>query len=396
VALFSLVFLVLFFFLFLLMMRLLPLFGFFAVLAAGGIAGELRFKGRNRATATLFAVCTSFVLCISLLQDFAWEGRADLWRRFARLLRIPSRERFVVYPVAGDVEGRLLSWIRRNAPESAVILTSHYLSPQVLTYTGRATNLNDFFEAPPMRRKAERFLRLLYSDEENLLAFCREQSSDYVLVSAAVGSDPTRDSPLYQAGFLDMPPGCAAYRMLFEPERLRRFNLVYENEMYRLFRVDEAYTMRRWPRSPLLYEKELLWHLDGDISSFYHSVMHIYALAGRGGSLIEQERKAEGETDLVEALRIFYFYPAWRSLADLYRRDRRLEELESLALFAYRYDPNRVDVCLTLARVRLERGNLQGIDELFEHCTVLPLSQAQERELRDLRERFGRRQGKAR
>ncbi|UCF05408.1 MAG: hypothetical protein JSV33_16105 [bacterium] len=396
VALFTLVFLIVFFVLFLLMMRLLPLFGFFAVLAAGGVTREVQFRRRGVGASLLFAACTGFVLCISLLQDFAWEGRADLWRRFARILRIPAREQFIVYPVAGDVEGKLLSWIRRNTPENAVVLTSHYLSPQVLTYTGRATNLNDFFETPRMRRKAERFMRLLYSDEESLLAFCKEQSSDYVLVSAAVGSDPTRDSPLYQAGFMDMPPGCAAYRMLFEPERLRHFNLVYENEMYRLFHVGEAYAMRRWPRSPLLYERELLWHLDGDISGFYHSAMHIYALTRRGDFLIEQGRKAEGEADLVEALRIFYFYPAWRALADLYRHDRRLGELESLALFAYRYDPNRGDVCLTLAGVRLELGNLEGIDELFEHCAVLPLSRGQVQELRDLRKRYGHQSGKAR
>jgi hypothetical protein len=369
-----LAFLAVFFFLFLLMQRLLPLCGFFAAVAAGGnVPLFLQTRSPRRFMAPAFFVSIA-VLAIFLFQDFGWEGRRDYWRRIARTLKVPPRARFTIYPGAKDVEGDLLAWVRKNVEPGAVVMSLHYLSPQVLAYTGRATNLNDFFESPRLRRKAERLLASLYSSEEDLYRFCAEQSSDYLLVSCAVGCDPTKDSPLYQAGLVNMPPGCAAYRLMFEPEKLARFDLVYENEMYRAFRVGRGASPRAWPRSPLFYEKDLLWSMNGGIDRFYGSVNRIYALAARGRTLILQGREGEGERKLVEALRIFYFYPAWKALDEHYARRGRVEEREAAADFAYRHDPNRADVCLALAESRIERGSVEGVREILERCLRLPAS----------------------
>lgn len=384
-ALFTGVFILVFFLLSLLMQRLLPLFAVFAVVAAGGntIDFVTNWKGRTAPGFPLIAVVC--MTCVFLLQDFAWEGPIDIWRRAARELKIPYRQSFVVYPEGGDPEGEMLAWIRNNMNPDDVVMSLHYLSPQVLTYTGRGTNLNDFFESPRLRNKALRFLTLLYGSEERLLEFCREQESDYLLLSIAVGCDPTHDSPLYQAGLTDMPPGCAAYRFLFEPARLAGFNLVFENEMYRIFRIGEPPVSRWWPRSPLFYERELLWRYEGDIAAFYSTVMHVYALTARGKSLARAGRGSEAVRPLGEALRVYYFYPAWRLLAELYRREGRWEDLEALAEFGYRSDPNRPEVCLELARIRLERGATEGVDELIERCTRLPLTERQRGRLELLR-----------
>ena len=378
-ALFTLVFLLVFFFLFLLMQRLLPLFGFFAAIAAGGNVLEF-FQGRKPwkiASPALFLSVAA--VAIFLFQDFGWEGSRDYWRRIARTIKVPARSAFVIYPYARDVEGELLAWIRGNVESDAVVMSLHYLSPQVLTYTGRATNLNDFFESPALRRKAERLLTLLYSSEERLYRFCAEESSDYLLVSCAVGCDATKESPLYQAGLTNMPPGCAAYALVFEPETLVRFDLVYENEMYRLFRVGRHAGARAWPRSPLFYEKELLWSRSGDIKEFYNSAMRIYALTARGRALILRGAERDGESVLVEALHVFYFYPAWKALDELYARCARGEDREAAAAFAYRYDPNRAGVCLALAESRLELGKVKGVREILERCAGLPAA-ASERE----------------
>ena len=365
---FMLTFLIVSFLFFLLMQRLLPLFGFFAALAAGGCARGL-FEGRSlRGIMRPAPVVAIAVIGIFILQDFAWEGRYDLWRAAARRLRVPSREQFVVYPFARDVEGNLLAWIRGNVEPRAVVMSLHYLSPQVLTYTGRATNLNDFFESPLLRKKAERLLTLLYSDEEELYRFCVEQSASYLLLSCAVGCDPTKESPLYQAGLVRLPSGCAAYRLMFEPERLSRFDLVYENEMYRLFRVGRSAGAHIGPRSPLFYERDLLWKMNGDVKRFYNSVMRVYALTARGRMRIARGAEGQGEGDCVEALRVYYFYPAWKALDDLYARRGRTEARETLGAFAYRCDPNRADVCLALAESRMELGKLEGVREILERC----------------------------
>ncbi len=397
-------FLVVSFILYALMMRLLPFFGIFAVLAAGGIAAASGARGPSRPTVTKspsrptvtkgpFRPGRSFILlvvvvAISLLQDFAWERPADIWRRVSRLVRVPYREKFVIFPMGGDVEGNLLRWIERNTAESAVIMSSHYLSPQILSYTGRPTNLNDFFESPGLRRKAERFLMLLYSSEERLFRFCREQRSDYLLVSVTAGCDPTDDSPLYQAGLQEMPPGCAAYGLIFEPDRLNLFELVYENEMYRLFRVGKTGAVRRWPRSPLFYDSELLWKQEGDIRAFYYTAMRLYALTSRGMGLARQGRRDEAERVFSEVLRTHYFYPAWEAFMNIGGRRRSALESESIAEFAYRYDPNRADICLELARARIALKKLEEAREPLERCSGLRMSNRQREEVEGLLERI--------
>lgn len=395
------VFLLVSFILYALMMRLLPFFGIFAVLAAGGIVAgggtgvpgggaggpkpaAARWSSVSRSSMALLAA----VVAISLLQDFAWEGPADVWRRVSKLVRVPYREKFVIFPMEGDVEGNMLRWIARRTEERAVIMASHYLSPQILTYTGRPTNLNDFFESPRLRKKAERFLGLLYSSEDRLFDFCREQQSDYLLVSISIGCDPTDDSPLYQAGLREMPPGCAAYRLVFEPDRLSRFELVYENEMYRLFRVGKTGAVRRWPRSPLFYDSELLWKQDGDIRAFYYTVMRLYALTSRGMELARQGRREEAERVLSEVLRTHYFYPAWETLVSLGGRRRSAQERESLAELAYRNDPHRAGVCLELARARIALEKPDEARELLERCAGLRMSDGQREEVEGLLERI--------
>ncbi len=387
-ALFTLTFLAVFFFLFLLMQRLSPFFGVFAAVTAGGNAAEILHSRRAAVLRKPALYLSLFALAVWLFQDFAWEGPRDFWRSTARRLRVPARDSFVAYPQARDVDGDLVAWIRGDTEPDAVILSLHYLSPLVLTYADRATNLNNFFESPRLRSKARRLLSALYSSEEDLYRFSREQGATYLLVSAAVGCDPTKDSPLYQAGLVNMPPGCAAYRMLFEPQRLQRFDLVYENELYRLFRVGAPPASRPWPRSPLFYERELLWSEGGNMEDFYNSVMRIYALTARGRSLILRGDDVAGERTLVEALHVFYFYPAWRSLDDLYARRGRLEEREAAAAFAHRMDPNRADVCLALAESRAGLGKAEGVDELLDRCLSLPASAAVRGRAEDLRRRM--------
>ncbi len=368
---FTLVFLVVSLFFYLLMKRMLPLFGIFGALAAGGAVLDLRAVGWSAFRRTISAAVLVCAATVFLLQDFAWEGPADIWRRLSRSLRIPFRLSYVIYPFSGDVEGAMLSWIRGNTGNDDVILSLHYISPQILSYTGRPTNLNDFFESPGLRSKAHRFLVSLYSGEDRLLGFCREQSSDYLVLSAAVGCDPTLDSPLYQAGFFNIPQDCAAYRLLFDPARLEHFDLVYENESYRIFKIGTGPSARNRPRQPLFYEKDLLWRCDGDIDEFYRTVMYIYAVTSHGRDDLVAGMVTSAERRLTEALRVFYFYPAWRMLDDLYRKQNRIEEREKLASFAYRFDPNRVDVCLALAECRVGLARYDGVGDILTRCRKL-------------------------
>jgi hypothetical protein len=382
-----------FFLLFLLMMRMLPFFGVFAVIIAGGIAApaDRRADGRTASTdprtspeergrARRIAVysVSAAVLVVMILQVLFWEGRPDVWRRISRSLNIPRRSKYVVFPLERDPEGAMLEWLSSNTGPEDVIMSLHYLSPQILTYTGRPTCLNDFFEAPRLRAKAREMLISLYSSETKLLSFCEKHGSSYLVLSAAVGSDPTRDSPLYQAGFDHMPPGCAAYRLMFEPLKLRSFDLVYENELYRVFRVGAPPVERRVPSSSLFFSSNLLWHVKGDIQEFYDTVLHIYAVTVRSSRLLGAGAEREAEELLAGALRIEYFHPAWRLLDILYRKNRRSRERLALAEFAWASDPWRPGVCLSLAESRLEAGDREGAREILQVCAALPMTEAEE------------------
>ena len=157
----SLAFLAVFFFLFLLMQRLLPLFGFFAAVAAGGNvplfpAGpesaeirEPRVLRLDRRPRDLSASR------ISAGRGGAITGGGSRGR--SRCLRARG---FTIYPGAKDVEGDLLAWVRGNVEPDAVVMSLHYLSPQVLAYTGRATNLNDFFESPRLQTQGRAAARV--------------------------------------------------------------------------------------------------------------------------------------------------------------------------------------------------------------------------------------------
>jgi hypothetical protein len=377
-----------FFVLFLLMMRMLPFFGVFAAVIAGGLAAGVKARPVS-ARAIAGHAATGAAAVIMVLQVFFWEGRADIWRQVSRVLDVPHRAKYVVFPFQRDPEGAMLGWISSHAGQADVIMALHYLSPQILTYTGRPVNLNDFFESPRLRAKAYELLRSLYTSEERLLSFCRENGSDFLVLSAAVGCDPTRDSPMYQAGFDHMPPGCAAYRLMFDPENLKAFDLVYENEVYRVFRVGEPPAQRRAPAPPLFYRQTLLWRSNGDIGEFYDTVMHMYAVTARSSRLIAAGSGTEAEGLLTSVLRIEYFYPAWRLLDMLYEKGRRPRERLALAEFAWSSDPWRPVVCLSLAESRLEAGDRDGAREVLGVCATLWMSEAETARFERVMKRVG-------
>jgi hypothetical protein len=368
--------------LFLLMQRMLPFFGAFAVVVAGGLPesiGRVRSAPLKRAAAFTAAA----VAALMILQVLFWESGFDLWRRAARSLDIPRRRKFVVYPLERDPERGMIDWISANTGAGDVVLSLHYLSPQILTYTGRPTNLNDFFEAPRLREKAGEMLRSLYSSEKKLLSFCRENGSEWLVLSSAVGCDPSLDSPLYQAGFDHMPPDCAAYRMMFEPAALDSFDLVFENEMYRIFRIGVPPAPRKLPASPLFFRGDLLWRSGGDIAVFYDTVMHMYAVTVHASRLMGRGGDAEAEALLVGILEKAYFHPAWRLLDALLVGRGASRERLALAEYAWASDPWRADVCLAAARCRMEAGDRAGAAEVLEACSGIPMTA-------DEADRFGR------
>ncbi len=212
----------------LLVERLSVFLVFFTALLLPGVAAAAP-PARHRAVLALLAALALYE--VAYLRAF--EG-PNPWRRWVEARCAPPPAEAV--PNLGN-NGRVVAWMRRHVPERAVVLTWFPAGPMVLADAGRPVNLHSMFESSALRAKERRLREALYASEEDLFALCREWESDYFLYSANLLLDTTSESYRYMADRMRLPATSAAVLLHFFPERLRRFEPVYQDSYYRLFRV---------------------------------------------------------------------------------------------------------------------------------------------------------------
>lgn len=146
------------------------------------------------------------------------------------------------------------------------ILASFIVSPFLLAYLDRATALHCFFEGDVLSRY-EAVTRARFSDEAALWTVAREVGATWYLHEAHhVLRTDGRMSQRYVAGAMDWPKDAVVTRMSYAPESLERFELVWENAWFRLFRVlDEGKRPRRPGRTEhAAWSRPLFEQLFGD------------------------------------------------------------------------------------------------------------------------------------
>lgn len=219
---------------------------FFAALLLPGVPVAAP-PARRRAVFALLAAAALYE--VAYLRAF---DRPNPWRRWVESRWAPPPAEAV--PNFAN-NARVVAWIRRHVPERAAVLTWFPAGPMVLTDTGRPVNLHSMFESSALRAKERRVRAALYGAEEDLFALCREWESDYLLYSANLLLDTTTESYRYMAGRLRVPSTSAAVLLHFFPERLRRFEPVYQDSYYRLFRVVKDGAAAGAPAASLPYEE---------------------------------------------------------------------------------------------------------------------------------------------
>ena len=103
---------------------------------------------------------------------------------------------------------------------------------------------------------------------------------------------------------------------------------------------------------------------------------------------IRDIRLREAEERLTRALRVHYFYPAWKNLVELYTRQRRFDDRLRLARYADGSDRDRCAVCIELARSRLETGDTGGLEAELDRCETLYPSAVERQRIEELRIRM--------
>ena len=146
------------------------------------------------------------------------------------------------------------------------LLASFIISPFVLAYLDRPTVLHCFFEGDVLERY-QAITEARFGDEEGLWEVARRYGARWYLHEAHhVLRRDGRMSQRYVAGAMDWPADSAVVRMSFAPQELKRFELVWENEWFRLFRVLEE---AERPARPAVenhpaWSRPLFTHLFGD------------------------------------------------------------------------------------------------------------------------------------
>jgi hypothetical protein len=141
----------------------------------------------------------------------------------------------------------MFSWLTVNTPgpgsrlagSAAVFLGEIGVSPQLLLYTGRPIVLNSQFENTEIRLRYHRFLEALYATDEMVLwEFARRHGADYIFINRNFATRTGPGSSLFLAGITGrLNLAMNVVRLHFQPQTLRGFTPVYDNEYYRILRV---------------------------------------------------------------------------------------------------------------------------------------------------------------
>lgn len=222
----SLVFLVMF----LLVRRMLTTEIIFLSLLIGG------FVNIPRKHKALVVIPIFLLALVEGEKTWGFNGRSVV-ERF--LKRNVQTERDPVLSTLGT-QWDLLAWVKTQTQKDDPILAPIGLSPVLLAYAHRPIVLHSKFESKSLRDKFERFATALFSSEERFLEFFKQSGARYFIYDAKVAIFEGKDSFRYMANKLHLKKDESAYLFHFRPQQLQHFELVYQNQSYRVFRLKEG------------------------------------------------------------------------------------------------------------------------------------------------------------
>jgi hypothetical protein len=184
-----------------------------------------------------------------------------------------------------NTDQELVRFVVTRTSTKDPILGMPEVTALLLTFGGRTSVLLEGGYAKGLSHKRVEMTLLLYGSEDKLYLRCRNKGIRYVLYSIDYLLDTTRYSPSYLAGLPVTPERCVAATMQFAPEALTHFNLVYENDRYRLFRVTDKMEPVFLTDHPPVYQREILELHGDDHESFRERIGRIMLVYSEAGQL---------------------------------------------------------------------------------------------------------------
>jgi len=227
-----------FFFLYVLFVRMEVFLVFFVCCLIGLGVRYWSNLFRNKAAKTTAVILWSLAVLVCLRAElYAYSG-------FNKIYRVADTGS----PYAANRV--LVKWLRENTEKDAVVLASFTLEPTIFAYAQRAIVLHPKFESRRMRSKVKQYLEAFFSEnEEDFHDFClRHGVNYYVLHPGVFAGDMNKDwiySHRYMVDHAERQPEYASLAMRGNPERLQYFKKVTDVCMagdpfgffYRVFKV---------------------------------------------------------------------------------------------------------------------------------------------------------------
>jgi hypothetical protein len=246
----------------------------FVALAARALGGASR-------TRAAVAIVGALIVTGQLLWP---QGVGNAALQVSRALGVAYRDKTkLLWVSTANTDEELNRFVVKRTSTKDPIFGIPEATAILLTFGGRTSVSLEGGYAKTLSRKRADMARLLYGNEDQLYLRCRNKGIRYVLYSIDYLLDTTRYSQLYLAGFPVAPLECVAVTMHFAPEALTHFNLVYENDRYRLFRVTDQPEPVFLTDHPPVYQREILERHGDDYDSFRDRIgrlMLVYSEAG--------------------------------------------------------------------------------------------------------------------
>jgi len=272
-----------FLFIYLLIQRMQVFFTFFLIVLVGYFINMLR-----RFSPRYFKMGVMMVLLCLFLEfhKVTTYGEPNIFSKSLHSFGVYGKSNDYRFIYLNDVGRELIEWIKKDTKPDDVILTKINISAMVRGYADRAVNLTSLYESKFIRKKVEKYMNALFSSEEELYQICQQWKADYVVYTADTIIDDSVYSVRYLANNLSLKEGSVAYKMHFFPEKLKRFNLVFENDYCRVYKVISQKVRKqnfgKITFSPLIYNHEVFKKFSGSTSKFkeYVQAVNIFYIVG--------------------------------------------------------------------------------------------------------------------
>lgn len=266
-----------------------------------------------------------------------------------------------------NTDRELIRFIATRTSVGESILAPEDLSAILLAFSGRTSvQLPGTTSRAPSLRHVE-LTRTFYRDEAALYELCHRDQIDYVVYSIDVLLDSGEYSPRNLAAISALTPSSIAARMHFDPESLRHFTLMYENDHYRLFKVTASPEPVFLTDHPLFFQPDLFARDGNDLDHFRDHVVWLMVAYANGVDARARGDAEEARRALDQCVRHApRFTRARLALADSFMDLGRYIEAQDQIAKVIEYAPDNAVALYAAAFVQIQMGQREAAKPYLE------------------------------